>query len=407
MHLAKEAAREKGVVIVEGYMDAIVAHQHGFSNVVASMGTALTEQQVALVHALVRGGGSQAAAQAVLALDPDAAGQEATLRSLESSWRVFQTRSLSRSRGPALYERREAVVLKVASLPQGRDPDEIILEDPAGWSRLMDGAVPLMDYLFTALASRLDLTTPQGKSRLAELLFPIIAGTPDPFQQDHYFQRLAALLGVSEAALQASLGRLKAAGGPRQDRAGAPRGTFAAGKRQEATSTPFSRMDHDPLEEYSLALALQHPQLLQGAPAESSGTQEDGEQGNAGGLRLEYFRRVENRELFTNLLKCSTLDALKERLDDEIGGHLDHLLARAMPPSDRKQRDAEFMYCVRRLEERYLRDLSREEGLRLSGVDPDEQGGRILAINDRLKHVLTDERPTNPMTRDTEGRPNA
>ena len=75
-NLAKESMKEKGAVVVEGYMDVIVPHQHGFTNVACSMGTALTERQGTLL--------AKAASEVVLALDPDAAGQEATFRSLES-----------------------------------------------------------------------------------------------------------------------------------------------------------------------------------------------------------------------------------------------------------------------------------------------------------------------------------
>ena len=82
---AAPAIREQETaVIVEGYMDVIAAHQHGRKNVVASMGTALTERQVYLVRTLAK--------TVVLALDADTAGQEATLRSLEASWRAMERR---------------------------------------------------------------------------------------------------------------------------------------------------------------------------------------------------------------------------------------------------------------------------------------------------------------------------
>ena len=385
-HLAKEATREKGVVIVEGYMDAIAAHQHGFTNVVASMGTALTEQQVALVHGLLGRGESASPQRVVIALDPDVAGQEATLRSMESSWKVFQARAISRTRGATVYDRREALTLMVAALPQGKDPDELIREAPEEWEALIEGAVPLMDYLFTALSSRLDLTAPEGKKQMAELLAPLIYGTQDPFQQDHYFQRLASLLEVSEEALQASLGRLRTTTGQRRTP------TARRKDAEQAAASPFSRMDHDPLEEQALALLLLHPDLVSNGDASDPAADE--EPPGTGGLRLEHFRRVENREVFTNLLKCSKLDVLKEELDDEIAGHLDHLLSKSLPPSDRKERAEEFRYCVRRLEERHLRDMNREEALRLSKDDSTdylEQGERILEINERLKDVLTEQ----------------
>ncbi len=386
-HKAKEAARAQGLVIVEGYMDAIAAHQHGFSNVVASMGTALTEQQVGLVHGLLGRGEPGASRRVVLALDPDTAGQEATLRSMESSWKVFQAKSVSRSGGPTLYDRRQDLALMVASLPQGKDPDEVIREAPQEWAALIEGAVPLMDYLFTALSARLDLAAPQGKREMAELLAPMIYGTRDPFQQDYYFQRLASMLEVSEDALQASLGRLRASAGRRR----APTGR--ANEAQQASASPFSRMDRDPLEETALALLLQHPELVAGG--DSSGPGGEWETPGTGGLRLEHFRRVENREVFTSILKCSKLDALREELDYEIAEHLDRILARDLPPTDRKARAEELSICVRRLEERHLREMNREEALRLSEEELSEhpeQGERILEINERLKNVLMEQR---------------
>ena len=413
LHLAKDSVREKGVVIVEGYMDAIVAHQGGFSNVVASMGTALTQQQVSLVRRLVRRPGSATPGEVVLALDPDAAGQEATLRSLESSWNVFQKSSVGRAPGATLYESPEAPSIKVAPLPDGKDPDEIVLESPDEWANLTTNAVPLMDYLFTTLSTRLDSTTPRGKAKLAELLFPLIAATPDPFQQDHYFQRLAALLGVSEVTLQASLGRPRPGGagymsGPASPGPGRDRRSYPGGAQgQAAATTPFGRLDHDPLEEYCLALILQDLRSLQARrppPPQSgrrdeleantsntSGNISDGGEKAAAGLRLEYFRQVENREVFTNWMECSTLDSLKDALDEELTEHLERLLAKALPPSDRKQRETDLKYCVRRLEERYLRDLNVEEEMRLSQAtdeEREEQEQKIIQVNERLNEIF-------------------
>ena len=404
LHLAKEDIRKDGAVIVEGYMDAIAAHHHGFSNVVASMGTALTQQQVSLVRSLVSGPGAGGAGRVVLALDPDTAGQEATLRSLESSWRVFQTRPISRVRGATVYERWELPSLNIAPLPQGKDPAEIILESPQEWATIVNAAVPLMDYLYSALASRIDLREPQGKARFAELLFPLIAASPDPFQQDYYFQRLAAYLGVSEVTLQASLGRPSVQGhgrgarpgGSAQSREGLP-GPIRA---TEAAVTPFDWLEHDPLEEYCLALLIMNPRLMRGrervSPGEGrlddSGAGDLAEDGQGiDGLVAEYFQRAANREIFTIWMKCSTLDVLREGLDDALLEHLDDLLAKPLPPSDLKEQEVASRYCVRRLEERYLRELKKEEELRLADAaqgEFEEQEQDILKLNERLRHIF-------------------
>ena len=360
LHLAKDAVRESGIVIVEGYMDAIVAHQGGFSNVVASMGTALTQQQASLVRGLVRRPGSSAPGNVILALDPDDAGNKATSGGLESesSLNALQTVFKGRVGRTNFYERPDSPSFKVALLPQGRDPDEIILESPEEWSRLVASAVPFMDYLFTAYSSREDLSTPQGKSRVADKFKLFIAATPDPFEQDHYFQRLASLLGVSDATLRASLGRpgpgvasnRNRSTGPKRAQRGQP--GRVDGQEQDATATPFARMDHDPLEEYCMALILRDPEIIYpGRPGENGNGETEsadssGEDRDAYTPCMEYFQRVENREVFTNWIKCSTLDILRDSLDEGLKEHLEHLLAKFLPPTDRKQREVAFKDCV-------------------------------------------------------------
>ncbi|MCE2463193.1 MAG: DNA primase [Dehalococcoidia bacterium] len=404
MHLAKDAVRERGIVIVEGYMDAIVAHQGGFSNVVASMGTALTQHQASLVRGLVRKPGSSDPGDVILALDPDDAGNKATSGGLESesSLNALQTVFKGRVGRTNFYERPDSPSFRVALLPHGKDPDEIILESPEEWTRLVANAVPFMDYLFAVYSSSEDLSTPQGKSRVADKFKLFIAATPDPFEQDHYFQRLAALLEVSDATLRASLGRPGPGGPSNRDRSTGPNRTTRSQpgrvdrQDQDTTATPFARMDHDPLEEYCMALILRDSEFLHpdghgkngSGETESAGFTE--EAGDAYKLRLEYFQRVDNRDVFTNWIRCSTLDTLRDSLDEELKEHLEHLLTKFLPPSDRKQREAAFKDCVRRLEERYLRDLKREEGMRLSEAtveEVEEQGQEILQLNERLKKV--------------------
>ena len=405
--LATEAILEKGqIVIVEGYMDAIIAHQYGFSNVVASMGTALTQGQVTQVKALLRRSGASTPKEVILALDPDAAGQEATLRSLQDSWNVFQSKPVGQARGTVIYERPETPPLKVVRLPGWNDPADVIAESPEQWAGLVDNAAPLIDYLFDVLSIRFDLSTPEGKGRFAEILGDQIVAIPDPFQQDYYFQRLAAYMGVSEATLQASLGRSRRTGA----RKSGPRGVGSRGVQTaqagrgttggpQASTTPFTRLDHDPLEEYCLALVLQHPELLhpQESPdqtadqgrleADQPGTERD----PTLDLRLEYFRRVDNREVFTNWLKCSTLDILIDSIDEELQEHLAHLLAKNLPPADRNTREDALKDCIRRLEQRHIRELKKEEGLRLSQATSEqvaEQQQEILRLNERLRSIL-------------------
>ena len=377
IHLAKGAALKQGIVIVEGYVDAVACHQAGYSNVVASMGTALAPGQVSQVCGLLPRPGSGEKGRVTLALDADAAGQEATLRGLQVLWEaVHQGKGRSTNRP---YAASEVPDINVLVLPDGQDPDEVVLEDSQAWPRLIEEAVPLLDYRFSAEAARIDMSTPGGKSALAGVLMPLISATSDPFQQDHYFQKLASMLGVSEATLKASVELSRPRAASRGGRARQP----------EASATPFDRLEHDPMEEHCLALLLQEREWISGD------VQVDSEgywlPEVAGGLRPEHFRRVENREVFTNWTKCSTLESLQWALDDELGAHLEHLLEKALPPMDRKVRESDLLNCIRRLEERYLRELKHEEALRLNEASLDdlqEQQDAILDTNERMRQVF-------------------
>ncbi len=377
IHMAKDQAREKGIVIVEGYVDAVACHQAGYTNVVASMGTALAPGQVTQVCSLLPRPGAGERGRVTLALDADAAGQEATLRGLQVLWEaVHQGKSRSTNRP---YATSEVPDINVMVLPDGRDPDEVVLEDPQAWPRLVEDAVPLLDYRFSAEAARVDISTPGGKSALAGVLMPLISATSDPFQQDHYFQKLASMLGVNEATLKASVELSRPRTAPRSGRSRQP----------QASATPFDRLEHDPMEEHCLALLLQEREWVAGdVQVDSDGywlTEA------AVGLRPEHFRRVENREVFTNWTKCSTLESLQWALDDELSTHLEHLLGKALPPMDRKVRESDLSNCIRRLEERHLRELKHEEALRLNEASLDdlqEQQDTILDTNERIRQVF-------------------
>ena len=160
LHFANAEIRQSGTaVIVEGYMDAIAAHEHGYKNVVASMGTALTENQVSQLRSLAR--------DFVLALDPDNAGQEATLRSLESSWGVFRdVISRRNTANQGALNQWTPPVLKIAALPAGLDPDALIRTDPSRWETIIAEAQPLLDFVIPALARRSDLNVPDSRAHI-------------------------------------------------------------------------------------------------------------------------------------------------------------------------------------------------------------------------------------------------
>ena len=373
LYLAQEAARQQGLVVVEGYMDVIMAHQNGFANVVASMGTALTRDQVAEIRRLT--------GKVVMALDPDAAGQQATLRSLATSWEVFQKLVTERdrresSRETIMFQRQEELELMVMSLPDNLDPDELIRRSPHEWTELVQGAVPLFEYLLPAVSQQLDISTPRGKARVVEMLFPFIAAVSEPIQQDLYFQQLADYIGVAEGTLKASTGRFA----NRTSGSSAGRRPKPIGREVEATASPFAQLDREPTEEYCLALALQHPDLVPEAS-----------------LVPEHFRRPENRELAVQLLQLAQ-DPPEEAAGHEImpqvapalQEHLESLIAKELPPMEARHRLRALQSALSKLEGRFLRELKIEEAIWLSEEQPDileEPNPNILDVNKRLKGI--------------------
>ena len=359
LHMAAEPIRtDNTAVVVEGYMDVIAAHQFGYTNVVASMGTALTEQQVSQLKSL--------ATNFVLALDPDAAGQEATLRSLESSWRVIGHQvPTGRHRSVGALYQREPLTLKIAPLPTGRDPDQLIREDAKEWERLTEEAVPLMDYLIPAVASRFDLTTGQGKAQVAEVILPLIESV-EFLEQDRYLRRLAEVLEVSEETLKASISRPVAGGRPRNTR---------RNPAPEVTVSPLTGSPEDSLEDYSLALLLSKPELKE----------------HVSGFAPEHFHKSEDREVFTRWQSCSTIDELRDSLDESLHDHLTHLMRNELVPTDRQEAEAALTQCLQRLERRHVQEL--QESL-LASEDasvppPREMESAVANLNARLKELFS------------------
>jgi len=191
---AKAAIRKSGIaVIVEGYTDALMAHQAGFDNVVASLGTALTPGQVALLT-------RYAAKKIVLAYDVDPAGQRAGTLGVTALEQL--TRQLAATdAGVELDE------VRVARLPDGKDPDEVIRDAPDAWREAIRTAAPIVDYLIDFHARSADLRTTGGRARFIDAILPTLRTVRNPVLRDGYLQQLRQVSGVEERVLLESLHR--------------------------------------------------------------------------------------------------------------------------------------------------------------------------------------------------------
>lgn len=162
------------LIIVEGYMDVIALVEAGFANAVASMGTALTESQAALIKRTV--------GKVYICYDGDAAGQSSTMRGLD----ILKKTGLD---------------VRVVNLPDGLDPDEIIRQrGREAYQRCLDEALPLYEHKIVRAAARYDLTSADGRGAYAKECLRII-GDLDAVEQDAYLDLISQRTAVSKAAL--------------------------------------------------------------------------------------------------------------------------------------------------------------------------------------------------------------
>ena len=249
---ARKAIRTKDqAIIVEGYMDVVVPHQEGFTNVVSPMGTALTEAQLHLLKRFSK--------RIILALDADAAGEKATLRGLEVARQTLdRTEEISFDpRGLLRHEARLQADLRVTTLPPGMDPDEVVLRNPQEWQQLVDAAKPIVVHVMETLAAAHDLDDPKAKAEVAGQVLPLIEDVANPVEREAYRQRLARLLRVDERSL---LTGQPARQRPQQRRATAQ--PAATPTVKEAIAVDSNRLLIRRLETEFLRLLLRNPDLL-------------------------------------------------------------------------------------------------------------------------------------------------
>ncbi len=176
LNLARDSIRDCDcAVVVEGYLDFIVPYQAGYRSIVASLGTALTHEQVRLLKRYTQ--------NIVVVYDADTAGELASVRSLD----IFIE---------------EDVRVKVASLPKGFDPDSYVRAHGVGSFRsLIETAQNLFDYKLRMLKSGFDVNDPHGKARIASGMLETIGKIKHEVLKAEYISRLAQELKTPEGAL--------------------------------------------------------------------------------------------------------------------------------------------------------------------------------------------------------------
>jgi DNA primase len=361
LDLARRHIREaRQAVIVEGYLDVMQAWQAGYRNVVAQMGTALTEDQLRQLQRYAK--------QFILALDADRAGAKATLRSLEVARETLDREVDVRfnARGLLQYEGRLKADIRVITLPEGQDPDSLIRANPQQWPLLLAEAKPVVAYVLNVVSQELDLTDGKAKSAAAQQVLPLIGDIADPVERDHYRHLLAEILQIDELALRQAQGRLlrqaqgqmarKSRRTPERptEREAPPSEASAAAngeiKTNKASTSKSKAADHGMREGDFLRQCLQYPHVLvtvnqmlrrYGQPEVSAN---DFEVAEDGAILGELYRRLatsssmSSTSLTLSVSAVVTIEELCDDLDLSLSDRVRMLLALPAVPEAKLDR---------------------------------------------------------------------
>jgi len=226
--------KERVAVIVEGYFDAIALHQAGFENTVASMGTALTEDQYLVLEAM-------RVDHAVVAFDGDAAGQ---LSAERRGTEIVRAVHRAKRRARAGEVGKAVVSVEITVLPKDTDPDDLARSDPDRLRRLLGSAKPVLQFVIDAIAARFDLNGPEARRRFLAEALPVVAGEPDALAKELYLGTLSKLTGLEQEVL-------------RREAAAAPP---PAAQRPAVGANETPAKQTAPAERYLMALLIRFPE---------------------------------------------------------------------------------------------------------------------------------------------------
>jgi DNA primase len=306
LYEARQALRQiDQLVVVEGYMDAVALARHGIDFAVATLGTATTHDHLNRLFRLTE--------SVCFAFDGDRAGRKAAWRALEN----------------ALPQIREGRQIRFMFLPEGHDPDSYVNEfGTDAFLEALDAGVALSEFLIEELAGQVDMTTVDGRARLAELARPLVNRIPMGVYRELLVESLAGAVGMSGAKLEKILGSGQASARP----------AGATGQKRRAGGGP-PREGRPSVVRHAISLVLNHPAAGQGADLE----------------KLADVRR-KGTDLLIALIETvqaepniSTAGLLERFRHDEQGRHLGKLAASELPDDEDFDAAAELAECIDQL----------------------------------------------------------
>jgi len=421
--MAKDAIKQAHqVVIVEGYVDAVIAHQYGTKQTVACIGSAITERHIQQLKKLTK--------QVTLALDPDAAGSAATEHGIQEAMKGFdrtlvpipmaggssRVKNKQESRGIVMLEEQVDAEINIMRLPDGEDPDEVIRRDYATWLYAVEHPMSLIDYYFETKTENLNLREPNGKAEAVKQLLPIIGMINNRIKRDDYVRKLSSMLRVEERVLHEELQRTlrgkkgiaatftEAMGANRQSGNGHEGQREQGGQRVQGdkvgqeyheyrdseenvtnsamsyVSIDKSRVDKIQWEDYLIGLLLQNPGLSQRV----YGIIHDGD-----------FTGTDTRELYRILNSFYQRESSpsNQPIEQIVPAVLHPALVRAFrrvesePPRDGAGLIKEVDQCATRLKKTWLKQQNKElEYLIREAVDSGDSAG-VRQLYQRLGDI--------------------
>ncbi len=381
LDLARDTIRSSdSTVIVEGYVDVIIAHQYGFHNVVAPLGTALTGEHVNILKKTSR--------NIYLALDADPAGIRATLKGVQTLGENLDGTliAITSPQGIIGWQRDLHEVIKIIALPDGKDPDEVIQANPDQWRALVAGAQPAMDFYIRALTSDLDLHSSKGKSEAVARLAPLLVDirSANEIEYAHYIHLIARLIDIEEQFIERAL--------PARQRSSARRPPTVA---PTVTSSP---------EDHMLGWLLRYP-------AARTAVQEKVRRDLTPfpfveeiieGTLIELFERVDNRAIWRawqDQPAGTDPEVWARDLDDALREQAERVLSMRLPQPQAYRYVNDALECATILQTELARRWRIRVKQQISGVeDADEQAQvleRLVQIESYIGSLNIPKRSSN------------
>ncbi|HBF36673.1 MAG TPA: DNA primase [Firmicutes bacterium] len=354
LSLAKEMIRKKNqAIIVEGYLDVIQAHQAGFMQTVASLGTALTKEQARMIKKYTT--------EVILSYDGDAAGRKATERGM-------------------LLLQEAGLKVKVPELPPEDDPDSYIKKrGAAAFGLLLDQALDITDFTIKQVLEQYNINTPQGKVQAQQEVMPQIASIESRITQEYYLRQLARELGISEVSIFADFGdwlKKNRKKSPVLDR---ERNNSYTKETGEKIGLSMGMINLDELSPLKRAVFETEKELLQFALQEYGNLKRINEE-----LKAEEFNFEIWRDLLLEIERVGASDKDSRIILAEIQGSYQEVAASLIAELEVKESQADLGGNIQRLKMLHLQERVQSLTEQLTS-GKDENGQTLSEANLKMK----------------------